>query len=170
MCGIGLEFCEMSLGGEGLKAALTEDFVHGNCRGVGKIQTAKPGEHGDTDRIVVMVLQKLFGKTCCLFAENEINGLGIFHLGVIFCRFGGEKIKGIVFVLFHKIGEAFIIGNIELIPIIKSCALELRFGGGEAHRLHKMKCRACGGAGARDVACVLGDLRLNEYNVNVFQN
>ena len=160
----------MSLGGEGFKTALTEDLVHGDCRGVGKIQTAKTGEHGDADRIVVMIFQKLFGKPCGLFAEDEIDGLGIFDLGVVFCRLGGKEVKGIVFMLLHKIGKIFVIGNVEFIPIIKSCALELGFGGSEAHRLDQVQSRACGGAGARDIACVLGDLGFNEYNVNVFQN
>jgi hypothetical protein len=78
--------------------------------------------------------------------------------------FGG-KVKVRAFGAGEKVGEALVIGDAQQMPVIQPRTLELGIGGGEAHGFHQMQVCAGGGAGAGDVAGVLGDLRFDKNDV-----
>lgn len=44
------------------KVVLTQHLVHRYCNGVGQIEGAGVGNHGDTHRLIVVVMHKLFGQ------------------------------------------------------------------------------------------------------------
>ena len=55
--------------------------------------------------------------------------------------------------------------NVDQIPVIQSAALDRPVGDIEAERPDEMEAGPGGGAGARDGARVVGDLRLDQYDI-----
>ena len=78
--------------------------------------------------------------------------------------FCGEKEK-FAAVFCKKFVERVIIGDVEQMPVIETGALKLFVVDLKAHGAHKVQPCARGGAGARDVAGVLGDLRLDHNDI-----
>jgi hypothetical protein len=70
--------------------------------------------------------------------------------------------------LLVKIHKSVVIGNIELMPIIKPCALELPIVDLKAKRTYEMKRGPRGRAGARDIARILRNLGLVKHYIYLF--
>ena len=66
---------------------------------------------------------------------------------------------------FKKIVKIFVIGNVEQVPVVQTGAFELAVVDFKSQRFHQMQRSACGGAGTRDVAGVLRNLRLDQYDI-----
>lgn len=144
---------------------LPQRLIHRDCRRVGKIQRADVPQHGNAHAGVRMLPQEPFGKSRSLLAEHQHTLRRIPHLGIAARRFGREKEKLSVCVLFEEFGEIFIVKNLQLIPIIKTGAFQMPVGDLEAEGLHQMQGAAGGGAGTCDIAGILGNLRLYENDM-----
>ena len=71
-------------------------------------------------------------------------------------------------VLRGEVREVFVVGDVQFMPVIQPRALQLAVVDGKAERFDEMKRRAGCGAGARDVAGVLRDLRFEQDDVDGF--
>ena len=148
------------------ESPLAQDFVHSDSYRVGQIQTACLRYHRQADASVEICLEQVFGQACGLLAKEKVCVVGIIHLGVDVGRFGGEKVV-LAVVFLHEIGKIIIICNVEQVPVIEPCALELGIVYGKAHRAYQMKPRSRCGAGASDIACILRNLGLYHDDVKL---
>ena len=97
-------------------------------------------------------------------AENEVAILRIANVGMNMAGFGGKIIEGAC-VFFEEFLEIFVIGDIEKMPVIEPRTLELPVVDRKAERPDEMEPRAGCGAGARDVAGILGDFGFYQNDV-----
>ena len=164
---IPVELCQFSRGPQTFKVALAENLVDCDCNGIGEIERSKTVSHGDPHASLGILMQKVLGKSATLFSEEQVYLIGVANVGVaVFCL-GGKTEKIGIRMLFKKIIHAIVIGDVQLMPIVKSCTLELFIVDGKAERSDQMERGAGGSAGARDVSRVLGDFGLVKNNVNV---
>ena len=77
---------------------------------------------------------------------------------------GGEVEEGAA-VFLKKVGKGSVIGDIQQVPVVQPRPFQLAVVNGEAHGADEVEPGAGDGAGAGDVAGVLGDLRLDENEV-----
>jgi len=83
-------------------------------------------------------------------------------LGVIGNDAEGRKISS----LLKKIGVILVVGDVKLVPIVKSCALQLFVVYSTSHRLDNVKRCTCGSACPRDISGILRYFRLMQNYVN----
>jgi len=138
---------------------------HGNR--VGKIQAAQSGAHRNAYRLVRMLQKQLLGQSRTLLAEHDIDLVGVLHIGIAVLCLGGEIIDLCIGMLAVEIRQTVVIGNIQLVPVVQSRALQLLVVHGKAHWADQMQRGTGGGAGAGNVAGVLWDLRLMQYDMDM---
>ena len=99
-------------------------------------------------------MQKVLGKSAALLAKKQVDLIGIANVCVaIFCL-GGKAEKVGIGMLLKEVLHAVVVGNIQLMPVVQSRALEFFVVNGEAKRTDQMKRRARCGAGARNISIV----------------
>ena len=115
-------------------------------------------------------MEELLGQSLCFLAEHNVNGVGVFNFGIkvrCFCA----KIINLSFGVFGiKIVKTVVIGDVELMPIVQPCALELAVVNCKSEWANEVQGRTRRRAGARNVARVLRNFGLVEYNVNFGHN
>ena len=116
-----------------------------------------------------MLLQQAFRQARILPAEHQIGAVRVLHIRIAAGGLGGEKEAGAA-VFGGEILPVVVIGDVQQMPVIQPGPLELAVVHGEAHGADQVQPCAGGGAGAGDVAGVLGDLRFQKYNVQGRQN
>ena len=67
--------------------------------------------------------------------------------------------------LCKEVAQIFVVKDLHQMPVVQSGPLNRPVGNVESQRPHQMQAAACGGAGAGDIAAVLGDLRLHQHNI-----
>ncbi len=124
--------------------------------------------HGDAQGVVGMGKEHLLGQSRALFAEHDVDLLGIADVGILIFSLGGEIIDGGIGVLSVKILQTVVVGDIQLVPVIQPCAFQLFVVYGEAHGADEMQRSPRGGAGAGDVARILRNFGLMQYDIDVW--
>ena len=80
---------------------------------------------------------------------------------------GREEVEAFVLVYLQKLREIIVVGDIELVPIVKPGAFKLSVVYFKAHRSYQMKRRAGYGAGSGNVARVLRYFGLDKNEVKI---
>jgi len=57
-------------------------------------------------------------------------------------------------------------GEIGVLPVVQSCSLQIAIADLKAQRLYQMQWRAGGGTGAGNIACIGGNLRIDQGDTN----
>ena len=70
-------------------------------------------------------------------------------------------------IFFVEIVKSVIIRYVELVPIVKTCALELAVVDLKSERADEVQGSTDRGAGAGNISRVLRDLRLKKYNIYI---
>lgn len=115
-----------------------------------------------------MGFDELFGQSARLPAEHQKDRGGVGDLGIGEGRLGGEIVDLGARVLRGEVREVFVVGDVQLMPVVQARALQLAVVDGKAERFDEMKRRAGCGAGARDVAGILWDLGFEQDDFSVF--
>jgi len=112
--------------------------------------------------------QQVFGQAGGLLAENKIGLFRVIHIRIhaLGLRFKKEKGPGI---FREKIVQAFIICDIQHMPIIQARPFELFIVRRKAHWLHQVQASARGGAGAGYVASVLRNFRFKQNQIQLIK-
>ena len=108
--------------------------------------------------------QQLLGQAGILAPKDEIRAVGVGHIHMA-ARAFGCKIKKRAFVFGKKIRQILIICYIKLVPVVKPGAFQFFVVHGKAHRAYHVQPCARHRAGPCNVAGILRDLRLDQYNV-----
>ena len=149
------------------KIVLAEHFVHGDCHGVGQIQTAQVFPHGDAHTGVQMFPEEAFRQSGGLLAEHDVHRqrIGNFRVspGSFCCKIVHSRPR----IADKEIVQIFVIGDVQQMPVVKTCTLELSVVDGKAHGLDDMKGRTGSRTGSGDVAGVRGNLRFVENNIQI---
>ena len=145
--------------------SLPQAFVDGDRGCVGQIQTADIAEHGDTDAVFFMCLQKFFGETRRFFAEHEKIPFPILYVAVDVPTLGGKEEKATLREFREEFLYIFVIIDIYVFPVIETGAFEVFIGHLEAERLYEVQIAAGRRASSDDVARILGDFRLYQYDI-----
>lgn len=153
---------------QSLKIALPQDLIDRDCDRVGEVQRAQTLPHGEPYATVGVGVEEVLGQTLCLLPEEQENGGGVADVGIKIFRFGGEAIEIRLGVLGKKVLQTIVIGDVEVVPIVQTRALELAVVNLKAERTDEVERRARGGTGARDVARVLRDFGLMKYDIDGF--
>ena len=112
-----------------------------------------------------MGVEEILRQAPGLLAEKEKALVGVIHFRVGPGRFRGEQPHLTDPVPGEEVLQVFVDPNIQQLPVVQPGPLELPVGDLKAQGLDQMQAAAGGGAGAGDVAGVLGDLRLHQYDV-----
>ena len=91
--------------------------------------------------------------------EKEITVIGVLYIGMIMQCLSGEKEK-FTAVFGEKIFKIFVIGYVELVPVIEPRTLELFVINGKTHRFDYVKSCTGGGTGTGNITGVLRYFRL----------
>ena len=111
--------------------------------------------------------EEILAESFCFFAEKKPASVTEYCLIVRTGRFGrGQPEIGGIRMASKEIIQAVVNSQIQLIPIIQSCAFDGFFGNVESERADQMQCAARYGAGAGNIAGVGRDFRFNQNNVN----
>ena len=147
------------------EAPLTENFIGRRADCIGKIETAQTRLHREAKTAVGILQKKFFRQSCRFFAEKQIAGIGKVTVGIDGAPFGSKE-EILTRITGKEIVKIFILGDIEILPVIETRTLEFFVINGKAHRFHDMKPRSRGGAGAGNVAGILRDLRLDQNKID----
>lgn len=151
---------ELALGLELGVIPLAEHLVTADGDGVREIQRTRFINHRDTDAAVGVFHENVLGDTARFLAEDDVRAVGVGDITVLTARLGGEEEIFSARGLFEKVVDRVVIGDVDEIPVVEPRALEVAVGDLKAEGSHKVEPCARSGAGAGDVARVLGDLRL----------
>ena len=144
---------------------LPQRLVDRDGYGVAQIQTSCFLPHGDADTVVQVRFQEIFRKTLGLFAEKQIAIVGESNLCIAPGCFCGKTPKFLDIVLGEKVFQVIIDSDIHKVPIVQACPADSLLRNVKTQRADQVQPRAGGGAGAGDVAAILGDLRFVQYNI-----
>ena len=111
--------------------------------------------------------QQLLGQTARLLAEHKKNLVGIGYIRVTAAGLGGKEINRRTGVTVKKILKAVVVVYVQLVPVIQPRALHALVVNGKPQRMNEVERSTRGGAGAGNIARVLGNLRLVKNDVNV---
>lgn len=159
---------ELALGLQFRIAPLAQDLVTAHGDGIGEVQRPRLIDHRDAHAAVGIPHQHVLGDAAGLFAEDDIRAVGVARLAVRLTRLGGEEEVLPAGSLFKKVVDTVVVGDIHEVPVVQTGALQVAVGDLKAEGPHQMQPRAGGGAGAGDVAGVLGDLGLKKHDVQYF--
>ena len=156
---------ELALGLKGRIAPLAKDFITADGNGVREVQRPCLVDHRDADAAVGIAHEDVLGYAAGLFAEDDLGSGGIGDLAVLLPCLGGEEEILAAGGLLEEVVDRVIVGDVDEVPVVETGAFQIAVGDLEAEGLHQMQTRACGGAGAGDIAGVLRDLRLKKNDV-----
>ena len=139
---------------------LAEHLVTADGDGVREIQRTRFINHRDTDAAVGVFHENVLGDTARFLAEDDVRAVGVGDITVLTARLGGEEEILSARGLFEKVVDTVIIGDVDEIPVVEPRSFQIAVGDLKAEGSHKVQPCARSGAGAGDVARVLGDLRL----------
>ena len=148
------------------EALLTHGLINNNGNGIGKIQASCRFEHRNANGICFMRHKNFFGDARAFLPKHDVIIFAVGHISVNMTRLCGCHPDFRIGILFAEVPEIFIIADIQKLPVIQTCALEIFILNGKAQRLNQMQDRICHCAGTRDIACVLGNFRLQQNNVH----
>lgn len=118
---IPLVVAKISGAGEFGIVPLTEDFIYSYGNAVGKIQASCITYHGNTHCGVRIIMEKLFRKTGCFLAEEQVTVVGIADVCVFLRSFRGKIVK-VSLVFLKKFTETIIVSDVKKVPVIQSGA------------------------------------------------
>ena len=122
---------------------LPQHLIRRNRDRIGKIETAQRFAHRDPHAAFRMCFQQRIIESGVLSAEKEECLLGIGDIRIERTGFCGEIEIRILLrcrrMLRKEVIEIVIMENIELIPVIESCAFELCIVDAEAQRMNQMQ-------------------------------
>ena len=147
---------------------LAEDLVTADGDGVREVQRTRFVDHRDTDAAVGIAHQHMLGDAARFLAEDDVRAVGVADLAVLVLCLGGKEEVFAAPRFFEKVVDRVVIGDFDEVPVVQPRALEVAVGDFEAEGLDQMEPRAGSGSGAGDVAGVLWDLRLEEYDIQNF--
>lgn len=159
---------ELAFGLEGGVIPLAEHLVAADSDGVREVEGARLVDHRDADASVGIAHEYMLGDAARFFAENDVGAVGVAHLAVLVTRLGGKEEVFAARGLCEKVVDTVIIGDVDEIPVVEPGTFEVAIGDLEAEGSHKVEPCARSGTGARDVAGVLRDLRLEQHDVQNF--
>ena len=116
---------------------------------------------------MLIILNEFSRKTNRFLAEDEENSLWVVNVCVRYFGMGGEEIHRLIAMYRHEVLKGIIVGDVEFIPIIKSCTPQSAIGNLKACRLNNMQSSAGNGTCARDVTCILRYLRVVKYDIYI---
>lgn len=148
------------------EALLTHGLINNNGNGIGKIQASCRFEHRNANGICFMRHKNFFGDARAFLPKHDVIIFAVGHISVNMTRLCGCHPDFRIGILFAEVPEIFIIADIQKLPVIQTCALEILILNGKAQRLNQMQDGICHCAGTRDIACVLGNFRLQQNNVH----
>ena len=147
---------------------LAEHLVAADSDGVREVEGARFIDHRDADAAVGIAHQHVLGDAARFLAENDIGAVRVAYVAVLVTRFGGKEEVFTALGLCEEIVDAVIVGDVDEVPVIESRAFEVAVGDLEAEGSHEVESSARSGTGARDIAGVLRDLRLEQHDVQNF--
>ena len=153
-----------------LKIVLPQYLIHRDGHRIGEIQRPQVIAHRDAHAGVGVGKEQILGESPCLLAEHEEDLLGVLHVDVAVLSLGGEVVHRRALVLGVEILQPVVVVDVQLIPVIQPRPLHALVVDGEAQRADEVEGRARGGAGAGDVARVLGNFGLVKNDVDVWHN
>ena len=148
------------------EALLPHGLINNNGNGIGKIQASCRFEHRDANGICFMRHKNFFGDARAFLPKHDVIIFAVGHISVNMTRLCGCHPDFRIGIPFAEVLEIFIIADIQKLPVIQTCALEILILNGKAQRLNQMQDGICHCAGTRDIACVLGNFRLQQNNVH----
>ena len=149
-----------------LESLLSQCLVEHNGYGVGQVQAARALDHRDADAAVVDLLQQVFRQAARLAAKDEKITILIRRLVIAARRLCARKVHPRIRMLAEKFAEVWVSVVGHQIPIVQPGALQVFVAQRKAQRLNQMQRCACRGAGARDIARVLRDFRVEQHDVH----
>ena len=144
---------------------LPQRLVDRDGYGIAQIQASCFFPHGDADAVTKMCFQKNLRKTFGLLAEKQVAIVGESNFCIAPGCFCGKTPKFFDIVLGEKVFQVIIDSDIYKVPIVKSCPANSLLRNVKTQWADQVQPRAGGGAGAGDVAAILGDLRFVQYNI-----
>ena len=147
---------------------LAEHLVAADGDGVRKVQRTRFIDHRDADAAVGVSHENVLGDAARFFAEDDVRAVGVGDFAVLVARFGGEKEVFAAHGFLKKIVDTVVVGDVDEVPVVEPRALEVAVGDLKTEGTYQMEPCARSGTGARDVAGILRDLRLEEYDVQNF--
>jgi hypothetical protein len=112
-----------------------------------------------------MFFQETFGQTFRFLAEKQVAVIVILSLVIAPGSLGGQTPHFLHVIFGKEVGKVFIVENFQLIPVVQSGPADGFFRDVKAQRADQMKTAACGSTGSGNVAAVLGDFRLYQYDI-----
>ena len=149
------------------KAVLAKYFIGRNRDRVGKIEGAERREHRNPYAVVRVPEEDVLGNSGALFSEHEPGFFGIGYLGIDAGRLRGKEEEGGVGMLGKEGGRILVMVYVQKVPVVQARVSETLVVGRESQRVNQVQGAACHGAGAGNVARVLGDFGFVQYDVYV---
>ena len=148
------------------KVVLAQRLIGHNRHGIGQIKTARPLDHRDADAAVIDPFQQVFRQAARFPAEDEKHVLRIGDLRIAFRRFrAGIKERRIRIGREH-LAKVFVDMHPDQRPVIQPRAFQIFILQAVSQRLDQMQFAPRRRARARNVAGILRDFRLNQYDMN----
>lgn len=159
---------ELTFGLQGGVIPLAEHLVTADGDGVREVERARFIDHRDADAAVGVAHEHMLGDTARFLAEDDVGAVGVAYVAVLVTRLGGKEEVFAARGLCEEIVDAVIVGDVDEIPVIEPGTFEVAVGDLKAEGSHKVEPCARSGTGARDIAGVLRDLRLEQHDVQNF--
>ena len=159
---------ELAFGLQGGVIPLAEHLVAADGDRVREVQGTCLVDHRDADTAVRVAHEHMLGDAARFLAEDDVRAVGVAYFAVLVTRLGGKEEVFAARGLCEKVVDAVIVGDVDEIPVVEPGTFEVAIGDLEAEGSHQMEPCASSGTGARDVAGVLRDLRLEQHDVQYF--
>ena len=149
------------------KSVLAQGLVDAHGHGVAEVQAPGVGHHGQADAPVPVLLPERQGQAGGFLAEEqpavrrEAGGLiGPGRLG------GGEpQVPLRLRMAAEEVVQALVVEDLHQVPVVQPGPADGLLRDVESQRPDQVQAAAGGGAGAGDVAAVLGDLRFHQHDI-----
>jgi hypothetical protein len=112
-----------------------------------------------------MRVQEILRKTFGLLTEEQIAVIVVLGFGMAPGCFCGKAPHFGHIISGKEVLQILVVENLHHMPVIKTGPADSLLGDVKTQRTDQMKPAAGGGAGAGDIAAVLGDLRFHQYNI-----
>ena len=146
---------------------LPQGLVGQDGHGVAEVQAPRLRTHGQTEAPVIVGRAERLRQPRRLLAEEQPAVRRKPGLRVVLRGLGGgqPQVCGRLRVLPEQIVQPVVVPHRHQMPVVQPRPLHGAVRDVEAQRPHQMQGAPRGGAGAGDVAAVLGDLRLDQYDM-----
>ena len=151
---------ELAFGQQGGVIPLAQDLVAADGDGVREVEGSRFIDHRDADASVGVFHQNMLGDAARFLAEDDVRAVGVADFAVLVTRLGGKEEVFAALGLGKEIVDRIIVGDVDEVPVVETRPLEVSVGDLKAEGSHKMEPCARRSTGARDVAGILRDLRL----------